>query len=568
MSRKNLIVIPNNLPPELQQTLLRMKNEIENISASTVSEKNTTPMALEKQVPVNALNIRNVKWVGDISGLVGGRPILANTYSTINLALSSISDNSITNQYVIFVFPGTYAEDFTAKDYVHIVGGGEDSVILQAQTSGGIVLKEMHLVNCVLSQSSSITDAVTTTIGASGSGSISSNTPTTNYHNNSENGFGTLYAGTLYGTNYIILEFDLSSLSGTTVTSAKLYMYETNVIDTKTYQVWGLLRNAIDTEVTYNKYTSSLSWSTPGAGGSGTDITAVSDSASFASPAGWKSITLTNLMGLLSGGTLYGFRVYGAATNGFQGFTPEGAANEPYLQLTYTGGGAPIAVGYAGKTTTLHNVTFRGIAGGLISTGFSLPSTGVLNINSCIFESTVRRGVVTAGTVYSVGNTYKTVLYDLINSGGTFYTAGDCYTTSSGTITPRGNADMLDGLHAANTSGAIPINNTTLNTDLNADMLDGHHSTYFTSRMMAVTTPPSYPYTVLLTDYVIEASASGGTVAVNLPAAAGNTGLWYHIHKMDATGTVNVVGGGDTWSITTLDDVISVYSNGSTWEVF
>jgi hypothetical protein len=38
------------------------------------------------------------------------------------------------------------------------------------------------------------------------------------------------------------------------------------------------------------------------------------------------------------------------------------------------------------------------------------------------------------------------------------------------------NADKIDGYHAANTTGAVPINNTTVNTDLNADVVDGIHA--------------------------------------------------------------------------------------------
>jgi hypothetical protein len=47
----------------------------------------------------------------------------------------------------------------------------------------------------------------------------------------------------------------------------------------------------------------------------------------------------------------------------------------------------------------------------------------------------------------------------------------------SGPVNP--NADMLDGYHAGNGSGQIPINNTLLSSDLNADLLDGSHGTAF-----------------------------------------------------------------------------------------
>jgi hypothetical protein len=35
------------------------------------------------------------------------------------------------------------------------------------------------------------------------------------------------------------------------------------------------------------------------------------------------------------------------------------------------------------------------------------------------------------------------------------------------------NADLLDGYHAGNGTGDIPVSNGTVNTNLNADMVDG-----------------------------------------------------------------------------------------------
>ena len=42
-------------------------------------------------------------------------------------------------------------------------------------------------------------------------------------------------------------------------------------------------------------------------------------------------------------------------------------------------------------------------------------------------------------------------------------------------------ADLLDGQHAGNAAGNIPLSNGTLNTSLNADLLDGNHSAAFAS---------------------------------------------------------------------------------------
>jgi len=48
---------------------------------------------------------------------------------------------------------------------------------------------------------------------------------------------------------------------------------------------------------------------------------------------------------------------------------------------------------------------------------------------------------------------------------------------NNGTVNTNLNADLLDGKHAGNNDGDIPINNGTLNTNLNADLLDGYHFT-------------------------------------------------------------------------------------------
>jgi hypothetical protein len=37
---------------------------------------------------------------------------------------------------------------------------------------------------------------------------------------------------------------------------------------------------------------------------------------------------------------------------------------------------------------------------------------------------------------------------------------------------------MLDGYHATNATGGIPVSNGTVNTNLNADMTDGFHLSY------------------------------------------------------------------------------------------
>ena len=101
-------------------------------------------------------------------------------------------------------------------------------------------------------------------------------------------------------------------------------------------------------------------------------------------------------------------------------------------------------------------------------------------------------------TAYShVSDTTKHYNFGKIVAAGSTFTAEtdqDTFTITTGTgisittatddsitiaLASTANADTLDTYHAGNGTGAIPISNGTVNTNLNADMLDGLHSTSF-----------------------------------------------------------------------------------------
>jgi len=52
---------------------------------------------------------------------------------------------------------------------------------------------------------------------------------------------------------------------------------------------------------------------------------------------------------------------------------------------------------------------------------------------------------------------------------------------SNGTVNTDLNADKLDGFHAGNETGKVPVSNGAVNTDLNADKVDGFHATDLTA---------------------------------------------------------------------------------------
>lgn len=588
MSRENLIIIPNNLPSDLYQTLMRIKNKLESVEGGGVSKAPVAPFSVPKNVKLTPLDIHNVKFVGNITGLVDGQPILANTFTTITQALNSIADNTVTNQYAIIVFPGTYTENITCKDYVHIIGVGKDAVIIEAQVASGIVMASMSFSNVTLSQLSTISDVTTASFIATTSNEIRSAIPDTTYTPDFGNN-GILTCS--YINDYGVLKFDLSAISGATITAASLLVYITysqgNAAGfpppARKYTIQAIKRDYSISEVTWNSYSSGNVWQVSGVNQSTNDGTNLdadpgNNFSRTATVPSWDTITtgldssprvsfVSMIQGIVNG-TKYGLLMRSNGDSTYEIHSVKDGYSKPYLNLTYTGGGAPIVSVPAAKTATLYSVNFKGITGGLVTTSVAVAVTATLYALDCKHDTNVRRGIQNAGTTHSVGNVYQTTLYDLLNQGGTFYTAGDEYTTSSGTITPRGNADMVDGYHASHSTSSVPVSDTVLNIDLNADLLDGHHAAFFAQRNFNITVPGAYPYVILTTDYVIEASAGGGTVECTLPAAAGNTGLWFHIRKVDATGTVNVVGGADTYSVDVQDELLSVYSNGTTWEVF
>ncbi len=89
-------------------------------------------------------------------------------------------------------------------------------------------------------------------------------------------------------------------------------------------------------------------------------------------------------------------------------------------------------------------------------------STDII-LGKCIYS-----GSVLTGFDYSEKTFGKKFSNDVINGVKPF-------SVISQTKIDNLNADLLDGYHAGNISGAIPINNDIINNNLNADMVDGCH---------------------------------------------------------------------------------------------
>ncbi|MDP2587108.1 MAG: LamG-like jellyroll fold domain-containing protein [Candidatus Komeilibacteria bacterium] len=79
-------------------------------------------------------------------------------YRTITRALDSISDNSAQNRYIIKVGPGLYEEQFEMKDYVDVVGEGNNLVTIQSDESPVVIASSVSRLEGVTVKSVSVDD--------------------------------------------------------------------------------------------------------------------------------------------------------------------------------------------------------------------------------------------------------------------------------------------------------------------------------------------------------------------------------------------------------------------------
>lgn len=152
-----------------------------------------------------------------------------------------------------------------------------------------------------------------------------------------------------------LVKFDLTSLAGVTVTSAKLglYLYDFRETGPDTVSVFRVLRDWVESEATWNIYSTGNSWSTGGGIGDGTDrVAAAVGSLSIGTAAQYYEFDLdaadvqdcidnasANFGWLLErtdGQDDQHGRIF-RQSNGTDG-------QRPYLEVTYTGGGLSIPV--------------------------------------------------------------------------------------------------------------------------------------------------------------------------------------------------------------------------------
>jgi hypothetical protein len=129
-------------------------------------------------------------------------------------------------------------------------------------------------------------------------------------------------------------------------------------------------------------------------------------------------------------------------------------------------------------------------------------------------DTIIDGGMATTGEIYAGGNTTQYKVWHAGNDG-----------SGSGL-----DADLLDGKHAGNADGNIPINNGTLNTNLNADLLDGKHASDFlqVSNIYYVETSSGQSYTIP-NGTIIAYFCGGENLDITLPSPSNYIGKFLYV---------------------------------------
>lgn len=165
-----------------------------------------------------------------------------------------------------------------------------------------------------------------------------------------------------------------------------------------------------------------------------------------------------------------------------------------YNALKWTTGGNNTACGSSALTTNTtgsYNTAignYADVASNALTNATAIGAFARVGAsNSLVLGSIAGINGATETVKVGIGTTTPSAMLDVV--GGSVKTDNQLISTvaagtaplsvTSSTLVTNLNADLLDGLHAGNADGQIPISNSTLNTNLNADLLDGLHSDGF-----------------------------------------------------------------------------------------
>ena len=192
-----------------------------------------------------------------------------------------------------------------------------------------------------------------------------------------------------------------------------------------------------------------------------------------ANPSIQAGTTDTNKVTITAGGKTSSEFTIPFATNATNATTATNLANKPSIQAGTTDTNK-VTITAGGKTSsefTIPYATNAGKLGGTAKDGL-LTNVSLWNSGNYVYMSATVGGHTEKDYVevaYAGSSNFAYLSYYAVQAGQ----ADNAQSANNADY--ASNSDKVDGYHAGNSSGQVPISNGTKNTNLNADLLDGKH---------------------------------------------------------------------------------------------
>lgn len=245
-------------------------------------------------------------------------------------------------------------------------------------------------------------------------------------------------------------------LDGLTVTSGFLRLWTTQDLFGDTWDIYELLRNWIDGEVTWNSYATGSAWASPGAQGTGDSDSTSSGSGVTPLTIGFFDFTLTAagiaaVQDIIDGGPNYGWLIVSSGLGSEPAAGASGTdGTRPELHITGDSGGGTDFVGTGALTASEATASGSGVLGH--------PGSGALTVSvETISGSGSRTSNDTGGPVSLQSQTPTVSGSGSVNGAPVDYSGTGAL--SAGTPTVAGSGTIVGG---ASGTGALTVSSPTV----------------------------------------------------------------------------------------------------------